>query len=968
MSDTPHTLNQALLAAMDRYGRQPCFRIKKDHRPYQEISYYKFQTQTFRLAHFFRRQGIEPGDRVAILAGNSPEWMMAYCACLLVGGVAVPLRPTLPIETLRSLIRDAEARLMVIEVEHHQPILQDALVTLPQLKDIVTLTDQRALFSETTSITAILAQPISTEEALNVRRLAEQIEPAALASLNYTASETGLLKAAVFNQGQRLLTMQYIAAWATFNDDELAFTVLPWASTSSLDFSLHCFMSGVANALAKPGQSVVENLQQTAPTTLMVTPLGLEVFYNEIMREIEALPEASQEVFHWALSIGKAYRMAGDNATEALRREYASADMTFFSQIRGKVGGRVNRLYYVGAALPQKLVDFMEAIGQVPLGLYSITETGGFPVINYLEQPRSGACGQIAPGFELRLAEDGEILVKSPTVMLTYWNQPQETVRQVLDADGWLHTGDLGEIDSDGYVHLNGRKQSMIILSSGRKIIPARIEAALKESPFVAQAIVFGEGRAHITALIVPNLDALADSFEDGLTGLVTPETDSLRWYWLGDDEHSEPIATMAHAGVKIKLDQVVEAVNRKLDLFERIEKYSLLEHAYSKIAHDMADLTPLQRRQIGERFATLISSMYPRTILQVGEQITQVEVSPERMRELLEKETLLDAWLADAGLEFLFDLARRKQIDTPSIVHICDTAASIAQMVNEERPLSTALIVGDPPRIARHLPVSQIQMLQMEHIRRMRKNLTTLAMMVDGKVLGYVIDKHGYVRGIHKLDDKLDNQANPLLGPQFRRHAAISGLCDALVFYVPSGGKQVRVFADGQLVGRYSNGDWSQDIMPQVDEVINQLAQQKNLKFALLQRLLRCAFQMSEENLGAIFIVGNADAVIEKSDAPEISHFAWIFGTDVRSLSDEELINFAKQDGATVIDAQGKFRGCMVLLRPDSGTKAEIGPGRGARHSSAAKMSAETDCLAITVSQDGPITVYDSGRRVLSL
>ncbi|MCB0165942.1 MAG: AMP-binding protein, partial [Anaerolineae bacterium] len=817
MSDKPHTLNQALLSAMDRHGRQPCFRIKKDNRPYQEISYYKFQIQTFRLAHFFRLQGVEPGDRVAILADNSPEWMMAYCACLLVGGVVVPLRPTLPNEMLYALIQDAGVRLMVVDADNHHPVIQDIRANLPQLTHIITLTDQRAVYRDISPITAILNQPISPEESQNLRRLAEQIKPDALASFNYTASETGSPKAAVFNQGQRLLTMQYIANWMTFAEDELAFTVLPWASTSSLDFSLHCFLSGVANALAQPGQPVLENLQQTTPTTLMVTPLGLEIFYNEIMHEIEALPESSQEVFHWALSIGKAYRQAGDNATEALRREYASADMTFFSQIRGKVGGRVARLYYVGAALPHKLIDFMEAIGQTPLGLYSITETGGFPVINYLEQPRSGACGQIAPGFELRLAEDGEILIKSPTAMLTYWNQPPDVVEQVLDAERWLHTGDLGQIDADGYVHLNGRKESMIILASGRKIIPARIEAALKESEFIAQAMVFGEGRAHITALIVPNLDALADSFEDGLTGLVASEPDPLRWYWLGDDDHSEPIATMAHAGVKIKLDQVVEAVNRKLDLFEQIEKYSLLEHAYSKIAHDMADLTPLLRRQIGERFATLISAMYPRSVLQVGEQITQVEVSPERMRELLEKETLLDAWLADAGLEFLFDLARRKQIDTPSIVHICDIAASIAQMVNEERPLSTALIVGDLPRIVRHLPTSQIQMLQMEHIRRMRKNLTTLARMVDGKVLGYVIDKHGYVRGIHKLDDKLDSQANPLLGPQFRRHAAISGLCDALVFYVPSGGKQVRVFADGQLVGRYSNGDWSQDIMPQV-------------------------------------------------------------------------------------------------------------------------------------------------------
>jgi DNA integrity scanning protein DisA with diadenylate cyclase activity len=169
-------------------------------------------------------------------------------------------------------------------------------------------------------------------------------------------------------------------------------------------------------------------------------------------------------------------------------------------------------------------------------------------------------------------------------------------------------------------------------------------------------------------------------------------------------------------------------------------------------------------------------------------------------------------------------------------------------------------------------------------------------------------------------------------------------------------------------LVGRYSDGDWSPENIFRVDEIIAHLAEQKNYNPALIRRILRCAFRMSEDNLGAIFILGNADVILKHSDASEISHFASILSAPMDNISDQELINFAKQDGATVIDIQGKFRGCMVLLRPEANTQAEIGPGKGARHSSAAKMSAEAQCLAITVSQDGPITLYDSGRRILSL
>jgi DNA integrity scanning protein DisA with diadenylate cyclase activity len=340
-------------------------------------------------------------------------------------------------------------------------------------------------------------------------------------------------------------------------------------------------------------------------------------------------------------------------------------------------------------------------------------------------------------------------------------------------------------------------------------------------------------------------------------------------------------------------------------------------------------------------------------------------------MRELLEKESILDAWLADAGIEFLFRLARTKQIDTPSMVHICDAVVTVSQTESEEKPLSTAIIVGDPMRISHVLPQSQIHLLRHDHIRRLRHFLITLASMVDGIVLGYVVDKHGYVRGVHKLTGvSLDNQpaSNYLLGPHFRRHAAISQLCDALVFFVPKGGQQARVFANGQLVGRYSNGDWSPEDLSKVDEGVTRLAAQKQYPPALLRRVLRCAFQMSEENLGAIFIIGNADTILEHADAPEISHLALIVSAGIDQLSDAELINFAKQDGATVIDVQGKFMGCMVLLRPAAQTPAEIGPGKGARHSSAAKMSAEVNCVAITVSQDGPVTVYESGRRIFSL
>jgi DNA integrity scanning protein DisA with diadenylate cyclase activity len=176
-----------------------------------------------------------------------------------------------------------------------------------------------------------------------------------------------------------------------------------------------------------------------------------------------------------------------------------------------------------------------------------------------------------------------------------------------------------------------------------------------------------------------------------------------------------------------------------------------------------------------------------------------------------------------------------------------------------------------------------------------------------------------------------------------------------------------VRVFAGGDLVGRYANGDWTPEDLSRVDEMLAQLAQ-KGYDRALVGRILRCAYQMSGENQGAILLLGDAGFILERSDASEIRSFAAFEGVDLAELSDRELTVFARQDGAVVIDAGGRVAGCMVQLRPQADTQAEIGPGKGARHSSAAKMSAEARCLAVTVSQDGPITLYEGGKRILSL
>ncbi|MCB0163568.1 MAG: AMP-binding protein [Anaerolineae bacterium] len=945
MNDRFDNLNQALLAAMDDYAERTCFHVSRGKR-FQAITYERFRRYTFRLTHFFLEHGIANGERIAIIADNPLEWMVVYVAGLLAGGVVVPLRAWLPLDKLQAMVKESGARLAVLQGEATLPLIEQIGAELPKLKTVLVVSDPGDDHPEAISITSILAKPISDEAELAIRESAAAVAPTAPALIYYKSATP---KGAVFDQARRLAAMRSMAEWFHLTENDVAITtILSW-NLATLDVTLHYFLSGVAHVITG-NKEETDIAQQLSPTVILTTPSGIEDFYNQTMLKINQLPAPRQAIFQWALKIGKEYLDAGLAASKELCEAFDRADITFFSQIRGGIGGRLRRIYSTGASLPHQWAEFVEIVGITPLNVYSLTEAGGFPTISTPDARRLNSCGQVAPGFQVRIADDGEILVRGPSLMCGYWRRPDDTAA-VINADGWLHTGDLGRFDQDGFLYLTGHKQPLFSLLTGRNIMPTTIESDLTASPFIEQAVIFGEGRPYIAALIVPDLPVIEAHLRQNGSG--GGQAESLA--------HDDQVSAI--------IGEVVADVNKTLDAWSHIQEFRLLPQSFNEAKGELTPSKKICRDEVADHYAAEIEAMYPNSTPFSETAVNYVKLEPSELHELLEKQDILDAWLADAGIEFLFNLARQKQIDPPSMVNISDIVATIAQMQNEEKPLSTALIIGDPVHIARHLPESEIQLQRYDHIRRMRQIVTTLAKMVDGIVLGYVLDTHGYVRGIHKLLGEIPQDSdNFLFGPQFRHHAAISQECQAVVFFVPAGGRQVRVFADGRLVGRYSNGNWFSESVAHIDKAIANLAKQQDYHLNLLRRIMRTAFRMSESNQGAIFMIGNADLILANSDPPEISSFASIKGTDIDHLDDRELINFAKQDGATIIDRAGKFQGCMVLLRPNAGTQAEIGPGKGARHSSAAKMSAEANCLAITVSQDGPITIYESGRRVLSL
>ncbi|MEO1370070.1 MAG: AMP-binding protein, partial [Acidobacteriota bacterium] len=338
-----------------------------------------------------------------------------------------------------------------------------------------------------------------------------EVDPEALSVISYTTTQSGEPLGAVFSQCQRRQAMSTLAEWLTLEEDDLAFTALPWGYPPSLDVSLHYLLSGIANVLSQGRELRLEEFRQASPTVALTTPHALERAYEEIIdAHIRRLPESTQEMFFWALGTSKKVRAAGADASPELRERYARADRTFFSRIRGAFGGRFRRFFSTGAPLPRPLAESIQAVGLEPINLYSVTESGGFPAVNDGRGRMVDACGVAAPGFEICLDDGGQVLVRGETVMRGYWRQDAAAGR-VVDADGWLATGDLGQLGANGRLCLTGRVGSTLLLSTGRRVDPAQVEDLLQASAYVERAAVFGEGKPFVTALLVPDLEKLAE-------------------------------------------------------------------------------------------------------------------------------------------------------------------------------------------------------------------------------------------------------------------------------------------------------------------------------------------------------------------------------------------------------------------------------------------------------------------------
>ena len=457
--------------------------------------------------------GVRPGEKVAILSENRAEWAMTDLAILSAGAVTVPIYSTLPAKQVQYILHDSEAVLIFVSNALHLKKILEIRPELSNLKEIVIfdrtgdVPQNIQLLSEFIQQGALLLK----ESPQIVQQRLEAINPHDVCTIVYTSGTTGEPKGVMLTHHNIITNIESLNhAGFNFSNQDCSLSFLPLSHILERMAGYYTLLYfGCSIAYAESLEKMPQNLLEIRPTILIGVPRVFEKFYAKIMEGISAETGAKKKLAIWALAVAAKYaeiRLADQAPSLLLSSKYFLADKLVFKKIRSRLGGRLRILGSGGAALPEKLAHFFYGIGLTILEGYGLTETS--PIISF-NRPESFKFGTVGPpiaGVEIKIAEDGEILVRGPNVMKGYYKKPEDTA-QAITPDGWFHTGDIGEIDESDNLKITDRKKDLIVTSAGKNIAPQFVENTVKVSPYVHQIVVLGDKRKYPCALVVPNLE-----------------------------------------------------------------------------------------------------------------------------------------------------------------------------------------------------------------------------------------------------------------------------------------------------------------------------------------------------------------------------------------------------------------------------------------------------------------------------
>jgi long-chain acyl-CoA synthetase len=566
-------------------------RYKRAHgEAFRDMTYAEFCQETRRVFAVLKSLGVERGDRIALVSESRPEWLMLEFAALAIGAVLVPMFPTLTSHQIGFIAQDSAAKVLAVSNDLQ---LGKALKIADECPNLETV----LIFNDTTQTSRTVSKQVRHLSSLmsgTDERFDDEAHKATLddlALIIYTSGTTGNPKGVMLSH--RNFQSNYDAVLAVLpeiSERDVALSFLPLCHTFE-HAGMHLFFQfGFTVAFAQSVDTVAEDLLDIRPTIMTGVPRFYERIYQRIMRVRAQLPTPRQKIFDWALRVGGMCGRAFEGERVPLSATLLKplADALVIKKIRARTGSRIRFFVSGAAALPAEVGRAFAAFGLPIVEGYGMTESSPIITVTPYNRIKWGAVGKPIPNTEVRIAEDGEILSRSDSVMLGYYNQPEAT-REMIDSEGWLHTGDVGHFDSDGYLHITDRKKHLFVSSGGKNIAPAPIESAIVLSRYIDQVMLIGDKRQYITALIVPDFATIR---EDRLS--------------IGD-----PLSLVDDDIVKAAIEKELEQAQKEFASYERVRRFVLLPEPFTVENEMLTPTLKIKRKAVEERYKALIESLY---------------------------------------------------------------------------------------------------------------------------------------------------------------------------------------------------------------------------------------------------------------------------------------------------------------------------------------------------------------------
>lgn len=577
-TERPETLAVLTEWAADRHGKLPALRFKSGGGAWEEVSYDQLRARVRNFAQELLALGVGPDDRVAILAETRPEWTYAHFATFAAGAVVVPVYPTAGDEEVEWVIGDSGASMVICENATQAAKIERLRARLPGVRHVLQMTDVLADRERRT-------EPLSPDALLERARART---PADLATIIYTSGTTGLPKGCLLTHANLGAVQSATLPLIEGGPGDSTYLYLPLAHllaqliefTTLIQGGELCFFGGKI-------EEIVGELAEARPTHLPSVPRLFEKVYSVVLSLAES-QEGGRERFEEAVRIGV---LAADGVLPPeLQDAYEAADKALYGLVRQALGGRVRWALTGGAPIAPHVIDFLRACGIAFFEGYGMTESAGVISLNHPGAVRYGTVGRPIEGCEVRMADDGEILARGEMVFPGYHADPAAT-RDALDDEGWLHTGDLGAVDADGYLTITGRKKDLIITSGGKNLTPSHFELSVQRSRFVSRAVMVGDKRPYPVALITVDAEEIGG--------------------WAGREgvELTEPLSRDPR--VRALVQEVVDEANAAVSRPARIREFALLDEDFTVEGGLLTPSLKVRRRAVTERYGDVVDALY---------------------------------------------------------------------------------------------------------------------------------------------------------------------------------------------------------------------------------------------------------------------------------------------------------------------------------------------------------------------